>query len=228
MIRSPKSRLLRHCLVFGFFLVAILGISPPAHCQTPSSAQPSNEFGLWAGYAPDSARVIAVTSHRQIALLGFRYGRTLLDRRLFSVEYTFDVLPVEIALQPKILATIVTGTPPHTHYTYITGPLEAVYGGGVNPFGLKFNLLRRRRFQPFAASTAGFVASVRPIPIDVTRETKFNFTFDFQLGFQRFNASRTRAWMFGYKLQHISNANRGDINPGVDLNVFFVGYSFLK
>jgi hypothetical protein len=226
LIQNPKSRLFQLCFVSSLFFLAIHGISPPAYCQTPSSAQPLNEFGLWAGYAPDSARVIAVTSHRQLAVLGFRYGRTLLDRRLFSIEYTFDVLPVEIVLQPKVLGKIVTTNPPHT--TYVLGPAEAVYAGGVNPFGLKFSLLRHKRFQPFVASTAGFVAAVRPIPLDVAKETRFNFTFDFQLGFQRFNASRTRAWMFGYKLQHISNANRGDINPGVDLNVFFVGYSFFK
>ena len=47
-------------------------------------------------------------------------------------------------------------------------------------------------------------------------------------GFQRYNSSRTRAWMFGYKYQHISNAYRGEINPGVDLNTIFVGYSFYK
>ena len=103
-----------------------------------------------------------------------------------------------------------------------------VYGGGINPIGFKVNFLRRHSFQPFVASTVGFVASLRPIPVDIHGEEQFNFTFDFQAGFQRYNSSRTRAWMFGYKYQHISNAYRGEINPGVDLNTIFVGYSFYK
>ncbi|MFN3329310.1 MAG: hypothetical protein ACK419_00095 [Pyrinomonadaceae bacterium] len=34
--------------------------------------------------------------------------------------------------------------------------------------------------------------------------------------------------MFGYKYYHISNANRGLINPGFDNNIFFVGYRFFS
>lgn len=226
MTENPILRLLRFSFAVSLFLLVILGTSPAAPCQTSSSAQPDNEFGVWASGAPNSARVIAVTSHREFAALGFRYARKLYERPLMSIEWTVDVIPAEIVLQPEVLGTIVSTNPPHT--TYILGPTEAVYGGGVNPLGLKFNFLRDRRFQPFVASTAGFIAAVRPIPLDVAKETRFNFTFDFQIGFERYNASRTRAWIFGYKLQHISNANRGDINPGVDLNVLFVGYSFFK
>ena len=34
--------------------------------------------------------------------------------------------------------------------------------------------------------------------------------------------------MFGYRFQHISNAYRSSLNPGMDANVIFVGYSFFK
>ena len=55
------------------------------------------------------------------------------------------------------------------------------------------------RVQPFLASTAGFLASVRPVPVDIPGGTQFNFTFDFQGGVDLFNSSRTRAWRIGYK-----------------------------
>jgi lipid A 3-O-deacylase PagL len=213
-----------------FVLVALLAVSPAARCQTPSPQQASlqvgnNEFGVWASYAPGSPHLIGVTSPRQFAVLGFRYGRMLFDKPKLSLEYTVDVSPVEIMLQPKILGSFINSS---GNVTYITGSREAVYGGGVNPIGLKLNFLRRQRFQFFGASTTGFVVSVRPIPVDVHGETQFNFDFDFQAGFQLYNSSRNRAWMFGYKYQHISNAYRGQINPGVDLNTIFVGYSFYK
>jgi Lipid A 3-O-deacylase (PagL) len=213
-----------------FVLVALLAVSPAVRCQTPPLPQASlqggnNEFGIWASYAPGSPHVIGITSPRQFAVLGFRYGRILFDKPKWSLEYTLDVSPVEIMLQPKILGSFINSG---GNVTYITGSREVVYGGGVNPIGLKLNFLRRRRFQFFGASTTGFVASVRPIPVDVHGETQFNFDFDFQAGFQLYNSSRKRAWMFGYKYQHISNAYRGQINPGVDLNTVFVGYSFYK
>jgi hypothetical protein len=217
------------CFSPFFVLAALLAASPAARCQTPPSQQESfqggkNEFGVWASYAPGSPHVIGLTSPRQFATLGFRYGRMLLDHPRWSLEYTFDVDPVEIMLQPKILGSM--STPGGR--IYITGSREVVYGGGVNPLGFKINLFRRRSFQPFVASTAGFVASLRPIPVDIHGEEQFNFTFDFQAGFQLYNSSRKRAWMFGYKYQHISNADRGEINPGVDLNTVFLGYSFFK
>ena len=216
------------CFSPFFVLAALLAASPAARCQTPPSQQESfqggkNEFGVWASYAPGSPHVIGLTSPRQFATLGFRYGRMLLDHPRWSLEYTFDVDPVEIMLQPKILGSM--STPGGR--VYITGSREVVYGGGVNPLGFKINLFRRS-FQPFVASTAGFVASLRPIPVDIHGEEQFNFTFDFQAGFQLYNSSRKRAWMFGYKYQHISNADRGEINPGVDLNTVFLGYSFFK
>jgi hypothetical protein len=229
--RSKKS-VLRVFYALGFFLAALLTISCAARCQTPPAPaqQPSfqagdTEFGVWGSYAPQAPHVIGVTSPRQFGVLGFRWGHLIFDKPFMSLEYTIDVDPVEIMLQPKIIGSYIN---PAGHTIYITGAGEAVYGGGTNPLGLKLNFLRQHPFQVMAASTAGFIASVRPIPVDIHGETQFNFDFDFQLGFQRFNSSRNRAWMFGYKYQHISNAYRGQINPGVDLNTVFVGYSFYK
>jgi hypothetical protein len=105
---------------------------------------------------------------------------------------------------------------------------ETVYGGGINPLGLKLNFRRQHRFELFGASTAGFLASVQPVPVDIPHGTQFNFTFDFQAGFQLFNESRSRAWVLGYKYQHISNGYRHSFNPGVDVNSIFVGYSFFR
>ena len=58
--------------------------------------------------------------------------------------------------------------------------------------------------------------------------TQFNFTFDFQAGVEHFNSSGTRAWSFVAKVQHISNASRSSVNPGANIAMFSVGYSFFK
>ncbi len=233
---APEVRRAAECGIYGIarrLVVAIallfagfLAAAPAARCQTGESFEPKNEFGVWAGYSPDSPHLIGTTSERQLGLLAVRYARTLWENHSVGIQYTLDVLPLELVLQPKITKLIFTTPPPHT--TFVEGPREYVYGGGINPLGLKMNFRRSHRLQPFVASTAGFIASVHRVPIDVRGGTLFNFQFDFQAGFQRYNSSRTRAWMLGYKLLHISNANRADLNPGMDAHVIFLGYLFIR
>ncbi|HYL68299.1 MAG TPA: acyloxyacyl hydrolase [Candidatus Limnocylindria bacterium] len=209
-------------LAFAGFLAA----APAARCQIGESFEPKNEFGVWAGYSPDSPHVIGTTAERQLGLLAVRYGRTLWENHSVSLQYTVDILPLELVLQPKITSVIFTTPPPHN--TFVQGHREYVYGGGINPIGLKMNFRRSNRLQPFVASTAGFIASVHRVPIDVPGGTLFNFQFDFQAGVQRYNSSHTGAWMLGYKLIHISNANRATLNPGMDGHVIFLGYSIFR
>ena len=187
----------------------LLCCSPFVRAQEP--AQKWNEFGFWGGYAPFTVQLLGTTSDRQLLDIALRYSRVIKHSGRVQIDYTLDILPVAAMRQPTS-----------------TGH-EVVYGGGVSPVGFRFDFFPKRRSQTFIAWTAGFVESVRPIPKDVPDATQFNYTFDFiQVGFRRFNADRSRAWMFGYKLQHISNAYRTNVNPGVDENVFFAGYSFYR
>jgi hypothetical protein len=221
-----RSQPLRFFITAALILFGLSAAGPAARCQIAESYEPKNEFGVWAGYSPDSPHLIGVTSERQLGLLAGRYARTLWQNQSVSLQYTIDILPLELVLQPRIVAINITTNPPRT--TFITGSREYVYGGGINPIGFKVNFLRRHRLQPFFASSAGFIATVKRVPIDVRGEPQFNFQFDFQGGIQRYNSSGTRAWMLGYKLLHISNASRADLNSGMDAHVIFIGYSFFR
>ncbi|MGH9713162.1 MAG: acyloxyacyl hydrolase [Candidatus Acidiferrales bacterium] len=216
----------RNVLTAALVLIAILAAAPIAHGQVGENYRLKNEFGAWLGYSFDSPHVIGTTSHRQLGLVAIHYGRTLFETDSIAIQYTLDVMPLALVGQPKITKVIFTTPPPRT--TFVEGPREYVYGGGINPLGLKMNFLRQHRLQPFVASTAGFIASTERVPIDVPGGTLFNFDFDFQGGLQYYNSARDRAWTLGYKLHHISNANRADFNPGMDSNVFFIGYSFFR
>jgi hypothetical protein len=197
---------------------------PQTHPQPQPQYPPGNEFAVWGGYSVGNAEMIGIETNRQLGELAVRYGRTLFDKPQIALQYTLDVIPVETVRQYSYSVCM----PTPNQIAYCTNGRETVYGGGVNPIGLKLNFRREHRFQPFIASTAGFVASVRPVPVDVPGGTQFNFTFDFQAGVDLFNSSRNRAWRFGYKYQHISNAYRHDFNPGVDFQFIFLSYSFFK
>ena len=202
------------------FLVASATLAPS------SRAQGDSEFGIWGGASAGNPHLIGITSDRQLSVLGFRYGHLIFDTRPVSLEYTLDVIPVEILRQPTYVAC---DTNPIIFPTgFCQTGHETVYGGGLNPLGLKLNFLREHRLQPIIASTAGLVASVRPIPVDIPEGTQFNFTFDFQAGFQLYNSDHSHAWTLAYKYQHISNAYRHSLNPGVDLHVITLGFSFFR
>ncbi len=211
-----------------FIPIAILWIflvyAPLARAQ--SFTQQKNEFGIWAGYSFGTTYMLSITEHRQLAVLGLRYGRTLFGWRTVAVEWTLDANPVEIAIEPE-KTIVMHPNGPQSNLLLESGRM-AVYGSGISPLGFKVNFLRQRRLQIFGAATAGFIASVAPVPVNRVGGTQFNFTFDFQGGIERFNSAHNRAWMLGYKLQHISNAARSDVNPGVTFNVLFLGYSFFK
>ena len=186
-----------------------------------------NEFGAWGAYAVNSPDVYGSRAHGDFGALGFRYGRIVSSTRHRVIEYTFDVVPVEVIHQLSYLpCTIQSGG--QTIASHCASGHETVYGGGITPLGWKFNFLPHKRLQPFAALGGGIIGTTARVPTDIPGGALFNFTADWQIGFERFNASRDRAWVFGYKLEHISDAFRTSVNPGIDLNVIFVGYSFFK
>ncbi|MGA8142587.1 MAG: acyloxyacyl hydrolase [Candidatus Acidiferrales bacterium] len=207
-------------LALATLLFAALALAPSAR------AQGDTEFGVWGGYSLGTAHAIGITSDRQLGVVALRYGHAIYDWPSVSLAYTLDVVPVEVVHQPTYVAC--NTNPNNFPEGFCQSGHETVYGGGINPLGLKLNFFRQHRLQLYGASTAGFVASVRPVPVDVPGGTQFNFDFDFQAGFQLFNSSRSRAWTLGYKFQHISNAYRHSFNPGVDLNLIYIGYSFFR
>jgi len=99
------------------------------------------------------------------------------------------------------------------------------YSPGVTPLCFSVHLLPAHRLQPFLASTAGFIVSTRDIPEFYT--SAFNFTFSFGGGVQVFSRERS-SFSLGYRYYHLSNANTGDRNPGVDANLFYAAFTLFK
>jgi hypothetical protein len=213
--------------ILAFAFAALLTAAKPAAAQAYSSTNPyppNNEFGVWGAYSFSNDQLIGKTLDRQIGVVALRYSRTIFDRREVALLYTLDIVPLTLVRQPSYVACG-SGT---QYPGYCASGRESVYGGGINPIGLKLQFRRTHAWQPFGASSGGFVASTNPVPVDIPGGTQFNFTFDFQAGMQIFNSNRTRAWTVGYKYAHISNAYRHNFNPGLDANEIFFGYSFFR
>ncbi len=175
----------------------------------------TNELGFWAGGSFDSPTLMGTAEDRKYFTIGLRYGRVFATSKRVAYEYTVDFVPVAVVFQPDFAQA------------FSRSGASSVYGLGLSPIGFKVNFNRNSRFKPFLSTSGGFLYFKDPVPDDIPGATRFNFTFDFGGGVQISTGER-RAIILGYKFHHISNGGRSQINPGLDANVIYVGYSFFK
>jgi opacity protein-like surface antigen len=107
--------------------------------------------------------------------------------------------------------------------TIVSTTRITTYGGGANPVGFELHVRPRRRIQPFAFGSGGFLLFTHEEPVN--RSSAFNFSFAIGGGVD-IQTHEKRALTLGYKLVHFSNANLGSRNPGVNANFLYVGYRF--
>jgi hypothetical protein len=183
-----------------------------------STVPQKHDFAFLGGYSPASSTWIGTTTDRKFALTGFQYGYTCWTVGKADISYTPAVLPLTFLLQPA-QANYRTFSPPVI-------PAHAVYGAGVLPVGFTVHF-GRGKVRPFFSAHGGIYASTEPIPINAADATGLNFLFDFGPGVS-VRVGAHAAVQGGYKFLHISNAYTTRFNPGVDNNVFFIGFSLLR
>jgi len=208
--------LLKVCM--GQFAL-LLFVSPAAvwgaFCSpTPSPPEHRHDFQFFAGYSPVSSTLIGSTSDRRFLMAGFGYSYRCWIWSGVSVSYSGEIIPASVLLQPQqVLRQSV-----HAH---------AVYGVAATPVGFTADLGRRHKAYPFVQTNEGIIASTEPIPINVIGATGLNFLIDIGGGV-RIKAGQRYAISVGYKFVHVSNGGTTGVNPGLDNNVFFAGFSILK
>jgi hypothetical protein len=170
------------------------------------------------GYSPSSSTWIGTTEDRRLVLAGFTYSYRCWSVRHVDISYTTGVLPVAVLLQPAM--------PDSRSLTPRIVRAHAVYGAAVLPVGFTAQFTRHA-IRPFFETHGGIIATTEPVPINTPDATGLNFLFDFGPGI-RFKMSDHYAVSIGYKFLHISNASTTSFNPGVDNNVFFIGFSVLR
>jgi hypothetical protein len=200
-----------------FATLLLLSAAPAwaAFCSPGSSrSEPRHDFQFFAGYSPASATLIGTTAESRFVVAGFGYSYRCWVWSGVSISYSGELMPAAILLQPgQYLPQFVSA--------------HAVYGFAVTPLGFTADFGRRHRVYPFLQTNEGIIASSEPIPINVPGATGLNFLIDVGGGV-RIKTSPRRAISIGYKFLHISNGFTSAVNPGVDNNIFYAGFSMLK
>lgn len=165
------------------------------------------EYTLWYGGAFGNGHAFSNTINARNYQFENRYERLIYWSEPFAVRWVFD------------LTSALVGDPR-------TGGGHRVYSYGIggSPIGAQVNFVHFRHIEPFLTSGGGFLYFNHRM----FRQTRFNFTAQLGGGVQFLTSSRRTALDIGYKYHHISNANLGDSNPGLDSHMLFVGVSLLR
>jgi hypothetical protein len=192
-------------MIREFAILLLLSAAPcrAAFCSSALS-EPRHDFQFFSGYSPVSATLIGTTTGRRFFLAGFGYAYRCWTWPGVSISYTGELMPAAVLMEPS----------------------HAVYGFAVTPLGFRGEF-GSHKVVPFLETNEGIVASSEPIPINVTGATGLNFLIDLGGGV-RIRTGGRRAITLGYKFLHISNGFTSAVNPGVDNNVFYAGFSILK
>lgn len=201
-----RMRLLQGMLgVAATTLVAVFLVSP-ALAQEQTHAY--SEYTVWYGGAFGNGHAFANTVDARNYQFENRYERLMYWNKPFAVRWVFDMVPLAVVGDSR------------------TGKGHRVYssGFGGSPIGAQVNFVHFRRVEPFLTSGGGFLYFNHRM----FGETHFNFTAQLGGGVQLFTSNRRAAIDLGYKYHHISNANLGDHNPGMDSHMLFVGISVFR
>ena len=190
-------------LRFAIFVLAA-GTAWAGVCSVDLS-EPRHDFQFFAGHSPVTATLIGTTTDRQFLLAGFGYSYRCWVWSRVSIAYSGELMPAAVLFEPA----------------------HAVYGFAITPAGFTAEFGRHHRVHPYLQTNEGIIASSEPIPINVIGATGLNFVIDVGGGV-RIRTSERRAVSLGYKFLHISNGFTSAVNPGVDNNVFYAGFSILR
>jgi hypothetical protein len=187
-------------------MIVIAALPKPAIAQ--EQELPYSEYTVWFGGSFANGQVFSSTIHGRNYQLETRYERLIYWSEPLAVRWVFEVIPVALVGDPH------NGT----------GQRVYSYGIGGSPVGAQVNFVHYRHVEPFLTVSGGFLYFNHRM----FGATQLNFTAQLGIGVQLFTSSQRTAIDLGYKYHHISNANLGNQNPGMDSHMFFIGVSLFR
>ena len=123
---------------------------------------------------------------------------------------------------PGFTAYRTFGVIPYVNYDYEkrddSDRHHTAYGFGISPVGYEFLKPVSEQAYFNMGITSGIMYMSEYFPTSKAR--RLNYSFDLSLSFQHFISQKTSISL-GYRFHHISNAQTGTHNPGVDSNFLF-------
>ncbi len=176
----------------------------------------TTELGIWTGYSWTNPTLIGRTKDRSLFEINVQYARVIKTSNNWALKYTAEIIPVAYVRQPQ--QGVMNGNP-----TDLPGAKQKIYGIGITPVGFQINYRRGHVLQPYVNGTAGILYFTEQVP--VADSSKINFNLGLGVGVQIWH-SENQSMRLGYKYNHISNGYTASQNPGMDSNLFYIGYAW--
>ncbi len=163
------------------------------------------QFRAWTGYSFTSVFLLGKTKNATSSILGIGFRKPIRafpdNTRLY---YTADLIPL-------------------LHYDYPKRDRNDEFfngkGIGFSPVGFLFEKEINSVFSYQIGVSGSFILMNTTFPTD--KGTKLNYTFDPSFTFNTHFSNKV-SLAAGYKFHHISNAQTGSENPGLDSNFLFL------
>jgi len=199
--KEVLSRTIKSLLILIFIVFSINGLSV---AQEKLKNQPA-QFRLWSGYSFSSVYLLGKTRNATSSIVGIGFRKAIRaypDNAL--LYYTADIIPIIHFDYPKR----------DQNNEFVKGT-----GFGFSPVGFLFQKKISSLFSYQIGISGSFILMDATFPTDKGR--KLNYTFDPSFTIQT-HFSKSISLATGYKFHHISNAQTGSENPGVDSNFLFL------
>ena len=196
-------------LVLSFLIVVA---ASPALADQPGADIPANDRRMpfekgtveisVLGGATIPTSLFRSNADHQLAMASLVIGRVMAGSQgKGSLELLVDVTPFFQVRQPQV-----------------------VRGWSTAPLFIRWNFPALDVARIYGEVSGSLLFTTAPVP---ARTTTFNFMDQAGFGI-RLEESHGRAWLVGYRFQHISNGGRVKPNPGANFNLIYLGISFLR
>jgi len=205
-----RARLILQIIVLPVWIAPVA--SRPLSAQSAPSSSSSNQFAYrergteWGWNSGGAIGIAGGASDGRFWTLNLRWGRALTDPHGLAqlrgnLEYAVELVPV---------LTIKQST--------------TVFGVGITPFLLQYNLDSSHRVAPFIQAGAGTLFTTQKVPENTSQ---INFTPQGGIGVYWFRRPHSSLVM-GVRYHHISNAGISKPNPGHNSLYVYTGISWWR
>lgn len=199
----------KNYLTSSFFL--LITLIPESSVFSQTSDQTDRYVVFTSAYSPHSSYFLGKTKDSQTYYLYFGSGKEItISSNSFKSYRTFGVIP-------------------YLEYHYPRrddgNRRDVAYGLGISPLGYTFNKKLTAKSDLDIGIKSGIMLLNKKFPTDQAR--RLNYSFDLSLALQHFLFNKTSVSL-GYKFHHLSNAQTGKHNPGIDSNFIFFTLKYFK
>lgn len=199
----------------GGFVALLLAIATPGIAASQSTHV---EVGIFRSTSFGTGGPLSAVETTQFHSVEVDVSVPVLARGRWRLDASLGVIPLawvrETALGPATVAST------QDRWLVPTQDGRATSRGlGVRPLGLR-GILGTGKVQLQAEAGAGVLRFGIPTPS--SNATRLNFSGELGVGV-RVELARSHVG-FGYRLHHLSNAGRGDVNPGIDSHMLYAGF----